>query len=279
MKIPITEMKVLYDRYSYLDPGESARENHDTDYCRGDSKSLHVTMGESDGIFRAYCHRCGYYGWFRYNSFPKVTQAGQSSKHRVGKSVGIGKVLRLPSDGTTKYSEWHPLARVWISKSGVTPEEIDAYGLVYSPSRHKVILPIWEKSELIGWQERALDEESPKYITVTRNSSDMLFFSKERGGDRIVVVEDALSAIRVGRTVPAVAILGAKPRDGLMLWLKRYTQFLIWLDNDTSVVKKSQVDLCNRLGIYGHCRVIKTDKDPKEYTDDEIKERVNDTAS
>jgi hypothetical protein len=46
---------------------------------------------------------------------------------------------------------------------------------------------------------------------------------------------------------------------------------LIWLDNDNATVKIHQAKIKQRLDLFGECVIIKSPKNPKAYTDEEIK--------
>jgi DNA primase len=127
---------------------------------------------------------------------------------------------------------------------------------------------------LVGYQVRCLDDTKggPKYITVTQPTrwKEHYFISdaSARGGT-VVIVEDMFSAIKVGRHLPAIALLGTELKD--MLALTMFDKYLIWLDNDKATVKVKQAKIKRRLDLLGECAIIKTPLDPKDYTDEEIR--------
>jgi len=51
-----------------------------------------------------------------------------------------------------------------------------------------------------------------------------------------------------------------------------YEEYVIFLDDDNADVRRQELILKNRLDVFGKARIIHTDKDPKEYTDQELKE-------
>jgi hypothetical protein len=92
-------------------------------------------------------------------------------------------------------------------------------------------------------------------------------------GGSIVIVEDMFSAIKVGRHLPTIALLGAELKG--MSFLTRFDNYLIWLDNDNATVKVKQAKIKQRLDLFGECVIIKSPNDPKDYTDEEIKTWLN----
>ena len=274
-KMNYQEIKEIADRYDYLSPAQSVRENHNTDSCVGDSKSLQITLGEDDGILRAYCHRCGAFGSYRVTHYPQFTKArkngyGKHAKATAKSTVHIGST-QLPSGCIGDTFEWAPHARAWIGRAGITAEECVDYGLMYNPRNNTVVIPSSYDGDMVGYQIRSFNPDYPKYTTKTHNKKKMVFRSKLLSGTDVVIVEDALSAIKVGRIVPAVALQGVNLSTEILRILKSYKRFFIWLDNDNGIVKMRQQELATRLSLFGEVVVVKTDKDPKEYSDEDIR--------
>lgn len=100
----------------------------------------------------------------------------------------------------------------------------------------------------------------------------------------LVVVEDALSAIRVGKFVPAVALLGTTVRDKEHTVLsharvsegRTNPRVAVWLDGDKAG-RKGRENVARKLSLVGaEVSRINTDKDPKRYTDREIRRLLSD---
>lgn len=150
--------------------------------------------------------------------------------------------------------------------------------------------------DLCGLITRSLNGEKPKYTE--RISSDYIFWSLP--DDRIrtdalpaelhqlsaVLVEDTLSAIRVGRILQCGSLLGTSAADAALLDIKRVAalsntglvqtgsqvKVAVWLDGDKAGRTGSR-RIGNRLRLVGVEPVfIRTDKDPKYYSNREIKE-------
>jgi hypothetical protein len=128
----------------------------------------------------------------------------------------------------------------------------------------------------MGYQMRSLNAvDKEKYLTV-RNTSPLFWYSGQVS-TKLVIVEDILSAIRVSKFHSSIAILSSGMPDDLyaIIGKSNYTDFVIFLDNDNAQVKKNQLKIAQKLSLLGNVRVIKSDKDPKEMSDNELKDILN----
>ena len=95
----------------------------------------------------------------------------------------------------------------------------------------------------------------------------------------VVIVEDALSCIRVGRHLPCIALMGTHLSDIMLSYLiaKRFKHFIVFLDDDNPEVKWRQQDLHKRLSMFGKVAVAHTDgTDPKEFDEDVLADVIAD---
>ncbi len=90
---------------------------------------------------------------------------------------------------------------------------------------------------------------------------------------KIVLVEDILSSIKVGHTCNAVGLLYAYIPDDLILKLaEKYQEIILWLDWDKNA---RVIDKVKRYKAFGMpVRAIMTRKDPKMYTDELIYNKI-----
>jgi len=142
----------------------------------------------------------------------------------------------------------------------------------------RVGIPAFSKYGVATLQYRRIFDEreepdAPKYLTV-RSANPRLFSSGlSHGGKSCVLTEDAISAIKCGRCLPAYALTGTYLTDDELFWIvSGYEEYVIFLDDDNADVRRQELILKNRLDVFGKARIIHTDKDPKEYTDQELKE-------
>jgi len=263
------------DEYMHLAPDEagSVRVNHDSDDCQGDSKSMIITRKE-DGTINACCFRCGLYGSYSEVYYRPAT----STKPTVCLGDGSRPCLKLPYDAEGDHAKWPPQARVWIYGGRLSSDQTRELGAVYSPSMGRVLLPVYdweERSRLIGWVSRKIkaDDSRPKYLTETLDNSKFIWYNNTFGGsDTLVITEDILSALRTSKYYPSLSLLGVYLKPAALSIVKQYTKFIIWLDNDNPQVKRQQLVLKNSLELIGDVIILHTAKDPKSYSDDEMKE-------
>jgi hypothetical protein len=95
----------------------------------------------------------------------------------------------------------------------------------------------------------------------------------ENPSDDCVVVEDILSAIRVGKHLDTVALLNAYiPDDLLLRQLVTYEKVILWLDPDKWDRMSRKVKRFRSFNY--NVIMIRANQDPKYYTDAEIAEKL-----
>jgi DNA primase len=180
--------------------------------------------------------------------------------------------IKLPGDYRKKLPA-EGLA--WLYSCGITDSDIEQYHIGYSPHRDRVILPMYEGTELVYWQGRYLgepDAKHPKYVNQHMIGRHDIFFKIiDRNTDHVIIVEDILSCIVVSKVHDCYALLNATVPDRLVFQLaKKYKTIYLWLDPD----KHAAMDQwCLRYQSFGlNVHIIKTDQDPKYYNGEEILE-------
>lgn len=261
-----------------LGVGEQTHVNHENCPAGADRKKRLYIKHLSDGGHLFYCHHCSCSGIYR----TKITNVHfKKQSHLVPKDP---KDIRLPIDIVKDTTLWPSTAHGWLIKYGITKDEVKNNGIVYSPSLDRLLFPLYMDGDYIGWQGRRLsdDEEKPKYITMVdrlRTTGNCSQHRQPSGSDNAIIVEDILSAIKTGRQgIDSIALLGSHPTPELINWIaSRYKNIFIWLDNDKPEVKKQQQKLNNlfKVLVNGEVKLILTDKDPKDYSDQEIKDKLN----
>ena len=214
--------------------------------CQPPKRKLYVKLKDDGSTVLGHCFHCG----TNYMSRLK-------DKKRVAKAPAIRSVYRSPPpDLVHSVREWPALAKLWIHKSGVTEAELRKHGIGYSPSLDSIVFPVTG-----GWQERTLVGPQ-RYIT--HRYSDLYFHLPN--GPVCVMVEDVLSAIRVGRYTTAHALIGVHMRTAAPLI--DYDRFVIWLDNDNAQVLEAAEKLRNRLSQWAEVTMISDIADPKKQTEE-----------
>ena len=255
-----------------LSYGQKVRVNHDSDECQGDSNSMIVRV-KNDGDISAYCFRCGKRG-YHSNSSLKSKVCGADATAGSRESNGDSFVLKGIEEDTTL---WPVRARVWVRKYGITDWECMRYGICYSSDLGRVILPQFDSDGLASYSTRRVleDDTGSKYYSYRCRDVATVCYSGVAKKQHCVIVEDLLSAIKVGRYLPAMPIWSTRIRDIHVNTLidMGFNKFTVFLDDDNGQVKRDALKNKRILDKIGECDIIHSDgKDPKEFTDNELQE-------
>ncbi len=188
------------------------------------------------------------------------------------KSSNVSKV-RLPFDYTTSIPKE---GLQWFYKYGIMDDDIKRFGFGYSSKYNRVILPIFENEELIYYQARTLEKPSkdnPKYINVRQSGAKNVWFKAFFSDTKnLVVVEDILSACKISKVENVVSLLGSYIPDSFIKEVcQKFDKIYLWLDRDKL---KESLKYAQKLRVLLNKQVvvIVKERDPKEYSTDEIKE-------
>jgi len=234
----------------------------------GDGKTLvinHTVKGYS-----RFCFRCDIDDFVGKGKQSLAELARIRELNEAAKSIKL--TLELPHDFTREI----PIhGRLWLYSGGITESVWREYGIGYSESIDRVVLPVYDTSNNLVWfQCRALHKgQKPKYIQPARSRDNELFqvgYSKTNL-QRVVVVEDILSAIRVGKHIPTVSLLGTKITTGQAARLSEYEKVTTWLDSDRAG-RRGAYTIRKTIGLVTEINNIVTIKDPKKLTDQQIRE-------
>lgn len=182
--------------------------------------------------------------------------------------------LELPDDYTT---EIPATGRLWLYKASISESQWRRYRIGYSERYERVVLPVYDSSDNLTWfQCRAIhDGQKPKYLQPSRDKGGVLFASGHQHDNKLVVItEDILSAIRIGKFVQTRCILGTKINTGQINNIASFDKVVTWLDSDrpgrrgSSKIRKS-------VGLVTEVANIITEKDPKLLTNEQIEAQIN----
>jgi DNA primase len=159
----------------------------------------------------------------------------------------------------------------------------DWNNIYFSPKMKRLIFPIRKPDgELVGYQARFIGLSQPKWITKCKKfpwGKKYPYVVNRPSSEYIVLVEDIISAIKVGQNNSAIALLGCSINDDLRTFLfKRGHKFIIWMDGDEAGQKGRQ-KIQNSLRLSCDVKHIETEHDPKFYSNDRIKELINESLN
>lgn len=167
----------------------------------------------------------------------------------------------------------------WLKQYHVTDELIYKYNIAEALD-NSVITPVLQNDKVVMYQRRWLD---PRRIMTYGNKKP--FIASSSKCDTLVIVEDFISAIRVGEVVDCYCMFGTSlSYEILKKLVSEYAIIVIWADGDIPGQRAAAklLDTLNRI-ISNRSRYrafspstnniiynIVTEKDPKLYTNSEI---------
>lgn len=205
-----------------------------------------------------YCFCCGFHR--KANGMSSIRKAAPRTD----------KPIQLPFDSTDEL----PLcAMEWLKQYSLTDLDIQLQSILWSEHWKRLIFPYIIEGELLAWQGRSFDPESKAKWFSQGNIHELLYIVGKSKLTHIVLTEDIISAMRVSKqnNVCAMPIFGSHISTKTILRLRKYYDTIdVWLDFDKA---KESMQYANTIRQLGHkSNSIITPKDPKEYTDSEIKE-------
>jgi DNA primase len=235
----------------------------------GSGEKLSVNHSNKD--YWCFCYRCGFTETVHKG---KQTLADIQKIQKLNEAAETPIPLELPNDFTTEI----PLAgRLWLYKAGITEQCWRKNNIGYSEVLQRVVLPVYNQDgELVWLQCRAIhSQQKPKYLQPSRDRSTVIFsVSPDRDdNERVVVVEDILSAIRVGKHIRAISLLGTKITTAQAAMLGHYKRVTTWLDSDEAG-RRGAYKIRRTLGLITEVDNIVTKLDPKALSDKEILEEL-----
>jgi len=262
----------------YLDPAEWL---HLAEQLERGGKAMHKhTCGDgskllvenADAGFKAWCYRCSI-GGFKPHPQPSLSERIAALREQRSADEKVEADPRPPMPANFDPSTWPLEPRVWLYKSGLSNATIKAHGFYWCDRIKRVVLPVLNGSKLVYWQARGFDKDRPKYLNPKIDKP--VYKSGPYGATGpIVLVEDILSAVKIGQGYTAWARLGTGPLDDALLVELASTgrPVAVWLDPDDAGIKgrKRMAGQLRALGV--SVRIIYAEQDPKYYSLDQIKE-------
>jgi len=176
-------------------------------------------------------------------------------------------VVELPSN--TK-------AHDWVKSYGITDAEIVTNEFLWSEEKSLLIYPVSDPAVgLLMWQARYFGDKPrhPKYLTRGLKDSVIHIIGADKKGP-LVLTEDLLSAIKVGRQQAAMPLWGsALSREMAQRLSIVHKDIRLWLDYDK---REEAIKISLRHCLFLDIVPIITKLDPKCYDDDEITEYLKD---
>jgi len=210
----------------------------------------------SDGS--EYCFSCGYYR--KASGMRAIKKAAPRTD----------RTIQLPFDST---NELPTCVLEWLRQYSLTDLDIQLNSILWSEHWQRMILPIIIDGSLVAWQGRSFDPQSKAKWFSQGNIHEILYLVGNTKTNHVILTEDIISAICVSKvpTVCAMPVFGSHISTKTILRLKQYYDIIdVWLDYDKA---KESMKFSNTIRSIGRSsKSIITPKDPKEYSQEEIKQ-------
>lgn len=226
-----------------------------------DDKQLSVTRTEAGLLYICFRASCGKSGL--------VASSGGNFTRRTGSKFSP-KYYKYPT------TELSPEQKQFFYDSwGIEERELVDNRFVYNQTKNTFAYPIFDSGgDQFGIVDRSYNGRKPKAISYFEKDREKLHFPRtEQTGDTCVIVEDHLSAIKVARHSPSVALLGCSwgnKEQKLLSYM--YSRIILALDPKT---EQQALRLRRKFSLdYKSFDIRILDKDPKDMTDQEIKDSI-----
>lgn len=166
----------------------------------------------------------------------------------------------------------------------VSDNLIYKYNIAYIEDEGKLLFPVIKNNEIVFAQTRSYPNKNIKGI------GDKHLFKIENGCKEVVVVEDYISAMRIGEmNVDAICLFGTYiNNEEVKMLLDRYNTIKLWFDADEAgdKARKTISEQLNKQIKINKKRfplkyiqawsiiIINSKEDPKSYSDKELEERL-----
>ena len=263
----------------YFDPsaprGQPTRYIHEGCSKRGD-KTLVITLVQDGWVYD--CHRCGLRG------FRDLNGMGGSVVARFARAIFnpvplVVEQLTLPERHQDPDPALVNKADTWLMSFGITEEEKKNAIKCYVDNSTRLVFPVYNNAdELIYWQSRGFRQNEPKWMNQRAAGKENVYFevvcsSGSVPSGVVTLVEDIISAVKVGRVCPAIALLGSYIPDKLIWDLTtRFKRIIIWLDFDKRAYTIKRVKRFQEFGL--PVLSVFTKDDPKKQTMEVIRSCV-----
>lgn len=164
-----------------------------------------------------------------------------------------------------------PKPLLWLRKYGLSDSELLHYGILWNAATTSLVFPVRREGEIVFTNERYFGDNPshPRYLSYGSKRNALFLINNQFTPKSITVVEDYISAIKVGRFASSLPLMGCKVSDGSLKWLsERCKQLRVWLDRDKAT--ESILEAAKASQYIPDSRSIITELDPKEYSNNFI---------
>lgn len=241
-------------------------------HCESTSNSSGIISFDGQ-TYTMHCFKCGETLKHDAGKLDFATRMKIRKRNKEAAKALRKKKVFIPKDFTLDIPKEGML---WLLKASITPYRAKEIGIGWLSKHQRVLIPVYNPSgKLIYTQARAvLAGQQPKYINPVVDKRSILYWTKPKESlyaDTVVVTEDILSSVRVGKFLPTASLMGTKISVAQTNQLTEYKHVIAWLDPDEAGDIGSR-KVRKAVGMLSKVTIIKSRADPKNLTDKEIVE-------
>ncbi len=207
-----------------------------------------------------FCFGCGYFEGGEAQTTEQLTKRLKQQEEKFPDAS-----INLPSDNTRTLPE---ITLVWLRKYGLTNKEIyQQNSFSWSDKYESLIYSVFDPvGNLVMYQTRYFGNDDAVSRFITRGFPEDVFHILGSNNNCITVVEDIISAIKVGRHTSAMPLWGSNLSTKRISRLAQmYPNLNIWLDKDKQMY--SVMGRQRAAPFFNRARSIISANDPKTYND------------
>ncbi len=236
--------------------------------CSGSSSSPTLLISHERDKWSGWCFRCHetVIEWKPVESFAERVKRMRGEQEA---DEAAASTAAPPQPANFDIETWPIEARLWLLKASIGRSEVGQLGAYHHARTNRVVLPVVNDGRIVYWQARSVDGREPKYIGAAVDKRHII---ASYGQGDPVLVEDILSAFRIGQVGHGVSLMGTSLTDKVLARLiEQQRPVTVWLDPD-SAGREAARGIVKRLSLVGlNHRQIVTRRDPKLLSRGEIK--------
>lgn len=247
------------------------------DHACGDPGSLQMSKNGNEWL--AYCHRCGDTGFFREQETPE--EKFERMRTQLVADRKAMATTELPVCTSTDPLDWPDKDKLWFYRMGISHRRMRELGLYWNADMRRVVLPIHDDGRVVFWMARS-QTAMPKWTGPSVSKRGLAARYGVGSGKYIVLTEDPLSAYKIGLVCEAWSLLGTKlaPKHAAAL-VRAGREVVVWLDDDqgrangSNPGQEAAASIAAELLVYGlTVHNMKSDRDPKYYTQQQLEDKL-----
>jgi hypothetical protein len=181
-----------------------------------------------------------------------------------------GKLPPIPTYDPSVLEPWLKIVHPWLTTGvedlditgrGIPEENVQALKIGWNPVANAIIIPLFWKGALVGWQQRALAHAASKYESTPDFPKEQVLYDHDPRRQTAVICESPLSVAKHRHALPFEGTFGATVTDRQVKLMAIHERCILWMDNDKAgwdalEGSRDSPGIIDRLAPYGCAWVV-----------------------